>query len=113
MATTFPVEWGHRPEYMPLVIVRSQDFYQQMMIDPEDALPVGTTARIDVVRSNRSRELVATWDGICSEELIEFAVESELIDELPRTGLDYYLYVVFPDTPDLDFCVTYGVVEHL
>lgn len=95
------------------MIVRGQDFVQQMMIDPEDALPVGTTARIDIVKAGKARTLVTTWDGICSPELIEFSVESELVDELPYSGLNYYLYVVFPDTPDLDFCVTYGAVEHL
>lgn len=114
MATTFPEEWGHRPEEMPLVLVRGQDFTQQMVIAPEDALPDGTTARIDIVRAGRNRALITSWDGLCSEELIEFAVESELVDEIPYTsGLIYYLYVVFPDTPDLDFCVTLGSVEHL
>lgn len=98
---------------MPLVIVRGQDFVQQMMIDPEDALPAGTTARIEIVRAGKSRTLVTTWEGYVSPDLIEFSVESEDVDQLPYSGLNYYLYVVYPDTPDLDFCITLGAVEHL
>lgn len=98
---------------MPLVIVRGQDFTQKMEVDPSDTLPDGTTARIDIVRANSSRALVTSWDGICSPNLIEFAEESEDVDALPWYGLNYYLYVVYPDSPDLDFCVTLGPVEHL
>lgn len=84
-----------------------------MDIDPSDTLPAGTEARIEIVRAGKARTLVTTWTGVVSPTLIEFAVESEDIDLLPYSGLNYYLYVVYPDSPDLDFCMTYGSVEHL
>ena len=109
----FPEEWGHRPEEVPLVIVRGQDFVQDMDIAPEHSLPDGTTARIEIVRAGKSRTLVTTWHGEVSPSLIRFAAESEVVDLLTYSGLNYYLYVVYPETPDLDFCVTLGSVEHL
>lgn len=109
----FPEEWGHRPVEMPLVIVRGQDFLQQIEVDPSDTLPAGTEARIEVVKAGRARTLITTWHGVVSPNMIEFAVESEDVDLLPYTGINYYLYVVYPDTPDLDFCITYGSIEHL
>lgn len=109
MATQFPEYWGYKPHEMPLYIVRGQDFRQEMPISGQE-LPPGSTARIELV--NSKGVTVSTWTGAVSPALIEFSVESEDIDALPK-GLSYYLYVVYPDTPDTDFCLTYGSVERL
>lgn len=107
----FPAEWGHRPVEMPLVVVRGQDFTQTMNIAPVDSIPTGTTARIEIVDNKKS--LVTTWVGWTEPLQIYFAVESEEVDELPKRGLSYYLYIVYPTEPDLDFCLTYGSIEQL
>lgn len=106
----FPEFWGHKPVEMPLVIVRGQDFTQTMQIDPSEPPPAGSVSRIDLVTPKDV--LVTSWDGIVGSEQIDFSVESEITDALPKK-LNYYHYIVYPDDPDLDMCISYGAVEFI